>query len=189
MLGDGLKVIDNPSAILLDQHEAESTGIAIACVLQGNRPLLVEVQALVSTSAYGQAQRSSTGFDAKRLNMLLAVLEKHCGIAMAGQDVFLNLAGGISVSDPALDLAVCAALVSSFNDYSLPKNLCLLGEVGLTGELRPVNQVAKRLSESSKLGFNELVFSAFGSKQKKEKDTVYHRFKSLEAALREIIPY
>jgi DNA repair protein RadA/Sms len=135
------------------------SGIAIAATLEGLRPMLIEVQALVSTAAYGTPQRSATGFDLRRLNMLLAVMEKRCGFKLGAKDVFLNIAGGIKVNDPAIDLAVVAAILSSNADLAIEKNICLSAEVGLSGEVRPVNRVNQRISEAEKLGFEKVIIS------------------------------
>lgn len=164
MRGDGLREVSNPSEILISQKEGELTGVTIGATVEGNRPLLIEIQSLVSTAAYGTPQRSSTGFDAKRLNMLLAVLEKRCGFRLGLQDVFLNMAGGIKVEDPAIDLAVCAAIVSSLEEISISDKACFAAEVGLGGELRTVNRLENRIAEAEKLGFEEIYVSKFGMK-------------------------
>lgn len=157
MQNDGLREVSNPSEMLLAHHEEEMSGIAIAAALEGIRPFMIEVQALASTAAYGTPQRSSTGFDLRRLNMLLAVLEKRAGFKLAAKDVFLNIAGGLKVSDPAIDLAVVASILSSNTDLTIPKNVCLSGEVGLSGEIRPVTRIEQRISEAEKLGFKSIV--------------------------------
>lgn len=164
MLGEGLRQVSNPSEILLSQRDEHLSGICIGAMLEGNRPLLIEIQSLVSVATYGTPQRSTTGFDAKRLNMLLAVLEKRGGFRFGSQDVFLNVAGGIKVEDPAVDLAVCASLVSSFEDKVIPGNFCFAGEVGLGGEIRAVNRAEQRISEAEKLGFKEMFISKFNQK-------------------------
>ena len=164
MQGAGLRQVSNPSEILLSQRTETLSGIAIGATLEGNRPLLVEVQALVSPATYGTPQRSSTGFDAKRLQMLLAVLEKRSGLRLGQHDVFLNIAGGLRLEDPALDLAVCAAVVSSLNDIPLSGETCLAAEVGLSGEIRAVSRLDQRLSESEKLGFQEMYISQFNAR-------------------------
>jgi DNA repair protein RadA/Sms len=161
MRGDGLREVSNPSEILLTQREGKPSGIAIGATLEGNRPLLVEVQALVTPASYGTPQRSSTGFDARRLNMLLAVLEKKIGLRLSAQDVFLNIAGGLRVEDPAIDLAVCMAIASSFYDTPLEPTLCFAGEVGLGGEIRAVRQTEQRIKEAEKLGFEAIYFSKY----------------------------
>ena len=157
MIARGLRGVVNPSQLLISQHEVPMSGHAIACTVEGIRPLLIEVQALVSTAVYGTPQRSSTGFNAKRLNMLLAVLEKRAGFQLGGKDVFLNITGGISSEDPALDLAVVAAILSSHHDIALPKNCCFAAEIGLSGELRPVPKIEQRINEAAKLGFETLL--------------------------------
>lgn len=157
MLGTGLREVTNPSEILISKKDESLSGNAIAVTLEGVRPLLIEVQALVSTAVYGTPQRSATGFNAKRLNMLLAVLEKRAGFRLGAKDVFLNITGGINVDDPAIDLAVVAAILSSNDDEALAKNFCFAGEVGLSGEIRPVQRVDQRILEAEKLGF-EIIF-------------------------------
>ena len=157
MLGTGLREVTNPSDILISKKDEALSGNAIAVTLEGVRPLLIEVQALVSTAVYGTPQRSATGFNAKRLNMLLAVLEKRAGFRLGAKDVFLNITGGINVDDPAIDLAVVAAILSSNDDEALAKNYCFAAEVGLSGEIRPVQRVDQRILEAEKLGF-EIIF-------------------------------
>jgi DNA repair protein RadA/Sms len=161
MQGSGLRQVENPSEILITNTDSNLSGIAIASTLEGNRPLLIEVQALVSSAAYGMPQRSSTGFDGKRLNMLLAVLEKRCGFKLGAKDVFLNIAGGIKVDDPAIDLAVVCAIMSSNADLPIQKTVAFAAEVGLSGEIRPVNRIEQRISEAEKLGFDKIVVSKF----------------------------
>ena len=164
MRDTGLRQVTNPSEILISQRESDLSGVTIGATLEGNRPLLIEIQSLVSTATYGTPQRSSTGFDAKRLNMLLAVLEKRVGYRLGVQDVFLNIAGGLKVEDPAIDLAVCASLVSSFLDVPLSGRSCFAAEVGLGGEIRAVNRIENRISEAEKLGFEEIYVSKFNMK-------------------------
>lgn len=161
MTGDGLKQVPNPSEVLISRNEENLSGVAVAATLEGIRPLLIEVQALVSTAAYGTPQRSATGFDTKRLNMLLAVLEKRCGFKLAQKDVFLNITGGIRIDDPAIDLAVVSAVLSSNIDIALDSKTIFSAEVGLTGEIRPVNRVDQRIAEAEKLGFNSIIISKF----------------------------
>jgi DNA repair protein RadA/Sms len=161
MFGSGLRPVDNPSEILISNSNQNLSGIAIASTIEGMRPLLVEVQALVSSAAYGTPQRSSTGFDSKRLNMLLAVLEKRCGFKLGAKDVFLNIAGGIKVDDPALDLAVAMAVLSSNADLAIPKTVAFAAEIGLSGEIRAVNRLEQRLSEVAKLGYEKVIVSSF----------------------------
>ena len=164
MHSSGLREVNNPSEILLSQREENFSGITIGATLEGNRPLLIEVQSLVSPATYGTPQRSSTGFDAKRLNMLLAVLEKRSGFKLGSQDVFLNIAGGLKIEDPAIDLAVCASILSSFEDVAIPGTTCFAAEVGLSGEIRAVNRIDQRISEAEKLGFKEIYISKFNMK-------------------------
>lgn len=161
MHGAGLRGVENPSEILITNTDKDLSGIAIASTIEGMRPLLVEVQALVSSAAYGTPQRSSTGFDAKRLNMLLAVLEKRCGFKLGSKDVFLNIAGGIKVDDPAIDLAVAMSVLSSNADLAIPKTIAFAGEIGLSGEIRPVNRIEQRISEAEKLGYKQIVVSKY----------------------------
>lgn len=159
-MGDtGLREVLNPSEILLAHRDESVSGVAVACTIEGLRPMLIEVQALVSTAAYGTPQRSATGFDTKRLNMLLAVLEKRCGFRIGAKDVFLNIAGGLRVDDPAIDLAVVSAILSSNQDISADRLMCFAGEIGLSGEIRPVNRIAQRIAEAEKLGFHAMVVS------------------------------
>ena len=160
MQQDGLREVTNPSELLLSTAREGLSGISIAAAVEGVRPFLIEVQALVSSAAYGTPQRSSTGFDARRLNMLLAVLEKRVGFKLLQKDVFLNIAGGLRVNDPAIDLAVLAAVLSSNMDIALDPDTCLTGEVGLAGEIRPVNRIEQRISEAQKLGFKRIIIPA-----------------------------
>lgn len=153
----GLREVANPSELLLSHPDEQLSGVAIGVTVDGARPFLIEVQALVSTAAYGTPQRSVTGFDAKRMNMLLAVLEKRVGFKLAQKDVFLNIAGGLKVSDPALDLGVIAAILSSNVDMAIPKGFCMTGEVGLSGEIRPVTRLEQRIVEAEKLGMTDIL--------------------------------
>ncbi|SNR53363.1 DNA repair protein RadA [Lutibacter flavus] len=157
----GLREVENPSEILISQKEDDLSGTAIAATLEGIRPLMIEVQALVSTAVYGTPQRSATGYDIKRLNMLLAVLEKRAGFRLGAKDVFLNIAGGIKVDDPAIDLAVICAILSSNEDDAIPQDFCFAAEIGLAGEIRPVNRVEQRILEAEKLGFQKIFISKF----------------------------
>lgn len=157
MRQDGLREVSNPSELLLSSSREGLSGVSIAAAVEGVRPFLIEVQALVSSAAYGTPQRSSTGFDSKRLNMLLAVLEKRVGFKLLQKDVFLNIAGGLRVQDPAIDLAVLAAVLSSNMDIALDPTICLCGEVGLAGEIRPVNRIEQRIQEAQKLGFKKIL--------------------------------
>ena len=161
MHGAGLREVDNPSEILISNNEEKLSGISIASTLAGIRPILVEVQALVSTAAYGTPQRSATGFDLRRLNMLLAVLEKRCGFKLGAKDVFLNIAGGIKVNDPAIDLGVVCAIMSSNANIPIENKICLSAEVSLSGEIRPVNRMEQRISEAQKMGFDQILISKY----------------------------
>jgi DNA repair protein RadA/Sms len=161
MQGSGLREVSNPSEILISQKDEDLSGNAIAATLEGMRPLMIEVQALVSTAVYGTPQRSATGFNAKRLNMLLAVLEKRAGFRLGAKDVFLNITGGITVDDPAIDLAVVVAILSSNEDAALQKDFCFAAEVGLSGEVRPVQRVEQRILEAEKLGFSTIFVSKY----------------------------
>jgi len=161
MTGTGLREVDNPSELLIPMHEEGLSGAAICALLDGTRPLLFEVQALVSSAVYGTAQRSATGFDGRRLNMLLAVLEKRAGFHLGAKDVFLNMAGGLKVTDPSCDLAVIASVLSSNFDFAIPPTFCFAGEVGLSGEIRPVSQAERRIAEASRLGFKKIFISSY----------------------------
>lgn len=174
MLGDGLREVSNPSEILLSQREEPLSGITISATLEGMRPMLIETQALVSTSAYGTPQRTATGFDTRRMNMLLAVLEKRCGFKLGAKDVFLNITGGIRVEDPAIDLGLAAAIISSHEDIPIPFKTCFAGEIGLSGEVRAVNRIEQRIAEAQKLGFEQIFISKYnlesGGQHKKRVD-------------------
>jgi DNA repair protein RadA/Sms len=161
MVETGLKEVDNPSEMFINQHEEDLSGISIAATVDGLRPFLIETQALVSTAVYGTPQRSSTGFDIKRLNMLLAVLEKRAGFKLGIKDVFLNIAGGIKVSDPAIDLAVMSSVLSSNLDIPIGREICFAGETGLSGEIRPVSRIEQRVREASKMGFKKIYISKY----------------------------
>lgn len=165
MQSAGLREVNNPSEILLSHSEETLSGTAIASTLEGIRPLLIEIQALVSTAVYGTPQRSTTGYPAKRLNMILAVLEKRAGFRLGAKDVFLNITGGITVEDPAIDLAVVAAILSSNENIVVEKNICFAGEVGLTGEVRPVSKIEQRITEAEKLGFETIYISKYNRYQ------------------------
>ncbi len=167
MTGAGLREVANPSEMLIPMHEEGLSGTAISAMLDGNRSFLFEVQALVSSAVYGTAQRSATGFDVRRLNMLLAVLERRAGFKLGQKDVFLNMAGGLKVNDPACDLAVVAAVLSSNFDYSLPSDICFAGEVGLSGEIRPVSQAERRATEAARVGFKRIFVSSYTHFDKK----------------------
>ena len=161
MTSDGLEEVLNPSEMFIPMHDNNLSGTAVAAMLDGTRPFLIEVQALVSTAAYGTPQRSATGFDVRRMNMLLAVLEKRVGFKLAQKDVFLNMAGGLKVSDPACDLAIVASILSSNFDVIIPNDIAFAAEIGLSGEIRPVSQIEKRISEAEKLGFKQILISSF----------------------------
>lgn len=164
MHGNGLREVSNPSEVLLSQRDEELGGITIGATIEGARPMVIETQALVSISAYGTPQRSATGFDTKRMNMLLAVLEKRCGFRLSAKDVFLNIAGGIKVEDPAIDLSIVAAIISSHEDIPVSSKICFAAEVGLSGEIRAVNRVEQRISEAEKLGFEKIFISSYNLK-------------------------
>lgn len=164
MSGDGMRAVSNPSEILITQKEEQLSGSAIAATLEGLRPLLIEVQALVTQSVYGTPQRTVSGFDLRRLQLLLAVLEKRGGFHFGVKDVFVNIAGGLKVEDPSIDLSVICALLSSFEDVPLPQKICFAGEVGLNGEIRAVNRIEQRIAEAEKLGFEKIVVSKYNKK-------------------------
>lgn len=164
MVGEGLRPVLNPSEILLTQRESDLSGIAIAAMLEGMRPFLIETQALVTPAFYGTPQRTSTGFDTRRMSMLLAVLEKRAGFRFGTKDVFLNIAGGLRVEDPAIDLAVVAAMVSSYNDIPVSSKIAFAAEIGLSGEIRAVSRIEQRISEAEKLGFEKIYISKFNQK-------------------------
>ncbi len=172
MTGQGLREVSNPSELLIPMHEQGLSGTAVSAMLDGSRPFLFEVQALVSSAAYGTAQRSATGFDVRRLNMLLAVLERRAGFHLSAKDVFLNMAGGLRVSDPACDLAVICAVLSSNFDFAIPADVCFAGEVGLSGEIRPVGQTDRRIAEAARLGFSKVFVSSFSSFDKKSAEGI-----------------
>ena len=164
MTGEGMRIVSNPSEILIAQREEQLSGSAIAATLEGIRPLLIEVQALVTQSVYGTPQRTVTGFDLRRLQLLLAVLEKRGGFQFGTKDVFVNIAGGIKIEDPSIDLAVICALLSSYEDVPLPNHICFAGEVGLNGEIRAVNRIEQRIAEAEKLGFEKIIVSKYNKK-------------------------
>ncbi|MBR4845801.1 MAG: DNA repair protein RadA [Bacteroidaceae bacterium] len=161
MRQDGLRQVSNPSELLLSSEHEGMSGVAVACTIEGVRPFLIETQALVSTAAYGTPQRSATGFDTRRMNMLLAVLEKRVGFKLAQKDVFLNIAGGLRVNDPAIDLAVISAILSSNMDAPIEHGVCMTGEVGLSGEIRPVSRIEQRIAEAEKLGFTSIIIPRY----------------------------
>jgi DNA repair protein RadA/Sms len=164
MVGDGLREVENPSQVLISQLEEPFSGISISATMEGARPLLIESQALVSTAVYGTPQRSGTGFDLRRLNMLLAVIEKRCGFKLGQKDVFLNITGGIRTEDPAVDLAVICAILSSDLDIPVPIKTCFSAEVGLSGEIRPVSRIEQRIAEADRMGFSQILISEYSSK-------------------------
>jgi DNA repair protein RadA/Sms len=164
MNANGLREVNNPSEILLSNHDEQFSGTAVAAVLEGNRPLMIETQALVSTAVYGMPQRSATGFDLRRLNMLLAVLEKRCRFKLGAKDVFLNIVGGFNIDDPAINLAIMAAILSSTADVAIDSKTCFAGEMGLSGEVRPVPRIEQRIAEADKLGFKRLFLSKYNMK-------------------------
>jgi len=164
MQGNGLREVSNPSEILLSQRDEQLSGITISAMLEGVRPMLIETQALVSSSAYGTPQRSATGFDTRRMNMLLAVLEKRCGFRLSAKDVFLNIAGGLRVEDPAVDLGIIVAVISSHEDIPVSSKICFASEVGLSGEIRAVNRIEQRIAEAQKLGFEQIYISKYNQK-------------------------
>jgi DNA repair protein RadA/Sms len=161
MVETGLREVNNPSELFINQHEETLSGISVAATIDGIRPFLIETQALVSSAVYGTPQRSSTGFDTRRLNMLLAVLEKRAGFKLGAKDVFLNIAGGIKVSDPAIDMAIISSVLSSNLDIPIPRNICFSGETGLSGEIRPVSRIEQRIREASKMGFTKILISKY----------------------------
>lgn len=188
MLGNGLREVSNPSEILISQKDGQLSGATIGATIEGNRPLLIEIQSLVSPASYGTPQRTPTGFDQKRLNMLLAVLEKRCGFRMGTQDVFVNMAGGIYVEDPAIDLALCISIISSMEEIPVSDKVCFAAEIGLGGELRAVNRIDQRISEAEKLGFQEIYISKYSQKSldlKKTKITV-KSFGKLEEVFKDL---
>jgi DNA repair protein RadA/Sms len=170
MTSEGMRAVTNPSEILITQKDDQLSGIAIAATIEGMRPLLIEVQALVTQSVYGTPQRTVSGFDLRRLQLLLAVLEKRGGFHFGMKDVFLNIAGGLKVEDPSIDLAVLCALLSSFEDVTLPHQICFAGEIGLSGEIRAVNRIEQRIAEAEKLGFEKIVVSKYNQKSLNKKE-------------------
>ena len=184
----GLRQVSNPSELLLTQDHEGLSGVAISSVIEGVRPFMVETQALVSTAAYGTPQRSATGFDQRRLNMLLAVLEKRVGFKLVQKDVFINIAGGLRVTDLAMDLSVIAAVLSSNVDTPIESGWCLAGEVGLSGEVRPVSRIEQRIAEAEKLGFTDMIIPKYNLKGlNSSKYTIrLHPVRKVEEALREL---
>jgi len=177
MSNEGMRPVSNPSEILITQKEHPLSGIAIAATIEGMRPLLIEVQALVTTSVYGTPQRTVTGFDLRRLQLLLAVLEKRGGFQLGNKDVFLNIAGGLKVEDPSIDLAVLCALLSSYEDVPLNQKICFAGEIGLSGEIRAVNRIEQRIAEAEKLGFEKIIISRYNfANQQKQNRQLLQKF-------------
>ncbi len=188
MTDKGLREINNPSEILISQRDEDVSGVAVAATIEGQRPMLVETQALVGSAAYGTPQRSATGFDARRLNMLLAVLEKRAGFRLGVKDVFMNIAGGLRIDDPAVDLAIISSVMSSNADIPIPKQYCFAGEVGLSGEIRAVNRIEQRVAEADKLGFEKIFVSIYAKKsidQKKYKAEIVF-VKKIEDLIKEL---
>ncbi|WP_172917428.1 DNA repair protein RadA [Capnocytophaga canis] len=186
MLSNGLREVSNPSEILISKTEETISGTAIVATLEGMRPLMIEIQALVSTAVYGTPQRSATGFNAKRLNMLLAVLEKRAGFRLGAKDVFLNITGGINIDDPATDLGVAMAILSSNEDIAIEKNICFAGEVGLGGEIRPVQRVEQRITEAEKLGFTTIFVSKYSKVALKNTAINIVKVAKIEDAIQEL---
>ena len=186
MLSNGLREVNNPSEILISKTDETISGTSIAATLEGMRPLMIEIQALVSTAVYGTPQRSTTGFNAKRLNMLLAVLEKRAGFRLGAKDVFLNITGGITIDDPATDLGVAMAILSSHEDIAIDKDVCFAGEVGLGGEIRPVQRVEQRITEAEKLGFNTIFVSKYNKIALKNTNIKIVKVAKIEDAIQEL---
>ncbi|MEE2931313.1 MAG: DNA repair protein RadA [Bacteroidota bacterium] len=177
---EGLREVNNPSEILISERDTPTSGVGIAATIEGARPLLIEVQSLVSTAVYGTPQRSATGFDNRRLNMLLAVLEKRCGFRLGSKDVFLNITGGIKIDDTAIDLAVICAVLSSDQDIALGTDVCFAAEVGLSGEIRPVNRIDQRISEAEKLGYKKIIISKYNKCNTKDFEITVHKCGKIE---------
>lgn len=186
MRSKGLRAVSNPSELLISEKDGNMSGHAIAATIEGIRPLMIEIQALVSTAVYGTPQRTTSGYNTKRLNMLLAVLEKRAGFALGTKDVFINITGGITVADPAIDLAVIAAILSSYHDIDLSENFCFAAEVGLSGEIRPVPKIEQRIHEASKLGFETIVISKFAKIEKQNKYIKVLAVSKIEALIKKL---
>ena len=186
MQSKGLRAVSNPSELLISEKDGNMSGHAIAATIEGIRPLMIEIQALVSTAVYGTPQRTTSGYNTKRLNMLLAVLEKRAGFALGTKDVFINITGGITVADPAIDLAVIAAILSSYHDIDLSENFCFAAEVGLSGEIRPVPKIEQRIHEASKLGFETIVISKFAKIEKQNKHIKVLAVSKIEALIKKL---
>jgi DNA repair protein RadA/Sms len=184
MRSEGLREVSNPSELLLTQNHEGLSGVAIVAAIDGVRPFLIETQALVSSAVYGTPQRSATGFDLRRMNMLLAVLEKRAGFKLAQKDVFLNIAGGLKVNDPAMDLSVTAAVLSSSLDMAIERNICMTGEVGLSGEIRPVNRIEQRIQEAEKLGFSQIIIPQMKGLESLKPQIKLHQVKKVEESFR-----
>ena len=184
MLNTGLREVSNPSEILISEKDSDLTGTAIAATLEGMRPLMIEVQALVSSAVYGTPQRSATGYNIKRLNMLLAVLEKRAGFRLGAKDVFLNIAGGLKVEDPAIDLAVVCAILSSNEEIAIPQNISFAAEIGLAGEIRAVNRIEQRIIEAEKLGFDKIILSKFNKISQKSFNIEIIKVSKIEEVVR-----
>ena len=183
MQSKGLRAVSNPSELLISEKDEKLSGHAIAATIEGIRPLMIEIQALVSTAVYGTPQRTTTGYNTKRLNMLLAVLEKRAGFALGAKDVFINITGGISIADPAIDLAVIVAILSSYHDLDVSENFCFAAEVGLSGEIRPVPKTEQRIQEASKLGFETIVISKFAKISKQNESINVLAVSKIEALI------
>ncbi|MDR1610161.1 MAG: DNA repair protein RadA [Candidatus Symbiothrix sp.] len=186
MRQNGLREVSNPSELLLTQNHEGLSGVAIAAAIEGVRPFLIETQSLVSTAAYGTPQRSATSFDIRRMNMLLAVLEKRAGFKLIQKDVFLNIAGGLRVNDPAMDLSVISAILSSSLDIAIEREICMSGEVGLSGEIRPVNRIEQRILEAEKLGFKKILIPQNNLKNKSNSEVEIVQVRKVEEAFREL---
>jgi DNA repair protein RadA/Sms len=184
MTQDGLREVSNPSEILISERDSPTSGVGIAATIEGARPLLVEIQSLVSTAVYGNPQRSATGFDTKRMNMLLAVLEKRCGFKLGAKDVFLNITGGIKINDTAIDLAVVCSILSSDQDISLDTLVCFAGEIGLSGEIRAVNRIENRIKEAEKLGYKKIIISKYNKLGGAKFNIEVHKFGKIEELFR-----
>jgi len=182
----GLKVVENPSEMLTSQKDQDISGISIGVTLEGNRPLLIEIQALVSPAAYGTPQRSSTGYDLKRLNMMAAVLEKRGNIKLGDKDIFLNIVGGLKIQDPALDLAVITAIISSLIDIPVPENTCFSAEIGLGGELRAASRIEERVNEASKLGYKAIFISKYNKKANSDSKLIIKNFGKISDVFKEL---
>ena len=183
MQSKGLRAVSNPSELLISEKDEKLSGHAIAATIEGIRPLMIEIQALVSTAVYGTPQRTTTGYNTKRLNMLLAVLEKRAGFTLGTKDVFINITGGISIADPAIDLAVIVAILSSYHDMAVCENFCFAAEVGLSGEIRPVPKTEQRIQEASKLGFDTILISKFAKISKQNKSIKVIAVSKVEALI------